>query len=126
MHLQTKTKRIKLIEARGFWARFKGLKFVLETIDYGIRFPHKKFSTTNFLCQRIDVILTDKNDKILHMYENFGTEKYIYPKFKVYYTYFLPLNTVSNYEIGDTLDVVLEKEDKIDKKQDKKKKKPKK
>lgn len=116
MYLKTKDKNIELIEAKNIWQRFKSLKFVLEPINYGIKFPHKRFCNTNFLCQRIDIILTDKNDKILYMYENFGTEKYIHFKFKVYNTYFLPLNTVSKYKIGDTLEIVLEKEEQLNNK----------
>lgn len=106
MYLQVKRKKIKLIELTKFWDRFKGLKFVLKPIDYGIKFPKKKFVTTNFLCQKIDIVLTDKEDNILYMYENMKTEKYIFPKRKVYNVYFLPLNTVKNLEINSKLKIV--------------------
>lgn len=111
MYIKIKNKKIKLQEANTFWERFKGLKFILEPIDYGIRFPHKKFSTTNFLCQRIDIVLTDKEDKILYLFNDVGTEKYIFPRFKVYYTYFLPLGVASKLKVGDKLNVILEKDD---------------
>ena len=52
MYLQVKRKKIKLIELTKFWDRFKGLKFVFEPLNYAIRFPKKKFVTTNFLCQK--------------------------------------------------------------------------
>ena len=112
MYLQVKRKKIKLIDLTKFWDRFKGLKFVFEPLNYAIRFPKKKFVTTNFLCQKIDIVLTDKEDNILYMYENMKTEKYIFPKRKVYNVYFLPLNTVKNLTKNTKLKVVLTKKDK--------------
>ena len=107
MYLQVKRKKIKLIELTKFWDRFKGLKFVLEPIDYGIKFPKKRFVTTNFLCQKIDIVLTDKEDNILYMYENMKTENYIFPKRSVYNVYFLPLSTVQNLEINTKLKSII-------------------
>ena len=106
MYLQVKNKKIKIIELTGFWNRFKGLKFVLEPIDYGIKFSKKKFVTTNFLCQKIDIVLTDKEDNILYMYKKMNTEKYIFPKRKVYNVYFLPLNTVKNLKLNTKLKII--------------------
>ena len=111
MYLQVKRKKIKLIELTKFWDRFKGLKFVFEPLNYAIRFPKKKFVTTNFLCQKIDIVLTDKEDNILYMYENMKTEKYIFPKRKVYNVYFLPLNTVKNLTKNTKLKIVLTKKE---------------
>ncbi len=117
MYLQVKNKKIKIIELTGFWNRFKGLKFVLEPIDYGIKFSKKKFVTTNFLCQKIDIVLTDKEDNILYMYEKMNTEKYILPKRKVYNVYFLPLNTVKNLKLNTKLKIIkTDKENKNEKK----------
>ena len=109
MYLQVKRKKIKIIELTKFWDRFKGLKFVLEPLDYGIKFPKKKFVTTNFLCQRIDIVLTDKEDNILYMYQNIKSEKYILPKRKVYNAYFLPKNTVKDLKLHTKLKIVTEK-----------------
>lgn len=114
MYLQVKNKKIKIIELTGFWNRFKGLKFVLEPIDYGIKFSKKKFVTTNFLCQKIDIVLTDKEDNILYMYKKMNTEKYIFPKRKVYNVYFLPLNTVKKLKLNTKLKII--KTDKNEKK----------
>ncbi len=112
MYLQVKNKKIKLIEQVGFWNRFKGLKFVLEPIDYGLRFSKKKFVTTNFLCQRIDIVLTDKEDNILYIYEKMKTEKYILPRRKVYHVYFLPLNTAKDLKTGTKLKIIKTKKEK--------------
>ena len=122
MYLQVKRKKIKLIELTKFWDRFKGLKFILEPINYGLRFPKKRFVTTNFLCQRIDIVLTDKEDNILYIYENMKTEKYIFPKRKVYNVYFLPLNTVKDLKPNTKLKIIetqKEKEEKNTKKDEK-------
>lgn len=110
MYLKIKNKKIKIIEPLGFWNRFKGLKFILEPIDYGLKFSKKKFITTNFLCQRIDIVLTDKEDNILYMYENIKTEKYIWPKKKVYNIYFLPLGTIKNLKLNTKLNIIYNKE----------------
>lgn len=106
MYLKIKKKKIEIIEPVGFWNRFKGLKFVLDPIDYGMRFSKKKFVTTNFLCQKIDIVLTDKEDNILYLYENFKSEKYILPKRKVYHVYFLPLNTVKELKVNTKLNLI--------------------
>lgn len=122
MYLQVKRKKIKIIELKGFWNRFKGLKFALEPIDYGIKFSKKKFVTTNFLCQKIDIVLTDKEDNILYMYEKMNTEKYIFPKRKVYNVYFLPLNTVKDLKLNTKLKIIKtekEKQERNEKKDEK-------
>ena len=108
-----KNKKVKLVEANTFWERLKGLKFVLGPLEYGVRFPKKKSSNTNFLFERIDVILTDKDDKILYLIENLGTEKKVRRKKDVYNTYFVPRGTVKDLKVGDTLNLVVEKEDKL-------------
>ena len=117
MYLQVKNKKIKIIELTGFWNRFKGLKFVLEPIDYGIKFSKKKFVTTNFLCQKIDIVLTDKEDNILYMYEKMNTEKYILQKKKIYNIYFLTINTIKNLKLNTKLKIIkTDKENKNEKK----------
>ena len=113
MYIKIKNKKVKLVEANTFWERFKGLKFVLGPLEYGVRFPKKKSSNTNFLFERIDVILTDKEEKILYLIENLGTEKKVRRKKDVYNTYFVPRGTVKDLKVGDILDLVIEKEDKL-------------
>lgn len=112
MYIRIKNKKVKLVEANTFWERLKGLKFVLGPLQYGVRFPKKKSSNTNFLFENIDVILTDKEDKILFLINNLGTEKKVRKRKNVYNTYFVPVGTVTDLKIGDTLNVVVEKEDK--------------
>lgn len=103
MYLSIKRKKIEIIELNSFFSRLKGLKFVFEPIDYGVLFPKKKGITTIFLCQKIDIVMTNKENKILYIYTSVKSEKYFLPKLKVYNIYFLPLGTGENLEIGDTL-----------------------
>ncbi len=103
MYLKIGKKKIEVVELKGFWERFKGLKFCFEKLDYGIKFPKKKLVSTVFLCQRIDIIMTGKDDRILYLYSNVKSEKYFLPKFKVKDTYFFPLGTAKEFKKGDQL-----------------------
>lgn len=111
MYIKIKNKKVKLIEANTFWERVKGLKFVLGPLKYGVRFPKKKSSNTNFLFENVDVILTDKEEKILFLISNLGTERKIRRRKNVYNTYFVPVGTVNDLKLGDVLKVVVEKDD---------------
>ncbi len=111
MYLKIRNKKVKLIEANTFWERLKGLKFVLGPLQYGVRFPHKKSSNTNFLFENVDVILTDENEKILYLINNIGTEKKIRRRKHVNNTYFVPVGTVEYLTVGDTLNVIVEEDD---------------
>ena len=123
MYIKVKNRKVMLVEANTFWERLKGLKFVLGPLEYGVRFPNKRSSNTNFLFERIDVILTDIDEKILYLIENLGTEKKIRRKKDVCNTYFVPRETVKDLKVGDKLDLVIEKEDELRRKEleDKKK-----
>lgn len=106
MYVVINKKKIKLNECTNFWQRFKGFMFRLEPIKEGLRFPKCRSIHTYFLFQNIDIIMTDKDNKIIKLYPNFGSEKIIYPKRKVYYTYELPVGSINNLKIGDTLKVI--------------------
>ena len=105
MYIEKNEKKIYFQDYTKFWDRLKGLMFVLEPIQTGIRFPHCNSIHTYFMCQRIDIIMTDKDHKIIKMYPNFKSEKIILPKRKVYYTYELPLSTCQLFTIGETISI---------------------
>ncbi len=111
MYIKVKNRKIEIHEANTFWERLKGLKFTLGPLKYGVRFPKKKSSNTNFLFENIDVILTDKEEKILFLFENVGTEKKIKRKKSVFNTYFVPRGVVKDLKVGDKLNLVVLKED---------------
>ena len=102
MYLIINNNRIKINELTKFKERFKSFKFHLEKIDFGIKLPKKKMANTTFLCQRVDICFTDKDDKILYLYEDVKSERRIL-KFKAKNIYYLPLNTVKYLKVGDKL-----------------------
>lgn len=103
MYIKIKNKKIEIIEKNSFKERFIGLKFILEPIDYGLKYPNRNWFNTNFLCQNVDIVLTDENEIIQYMYENFKTEKTIFPKKNIKNIYILPLNSIKNLKINDKL-----------------------
>lgn len=104
MYLKLKRKKIEIVEYTKIIERFKSFKFYLDKIDFGIKIPKKKYASTYLFCQRVDICFTDRDDKILYLYENVKTEKRFF-KFKAYNVYYLPLNTSSELKIGDKLNV---------------------
>lgn len=105
MYLVCNKKRIKIEDCTTFFKRLRGFMFEINPIETGKRFPKCNSIHTYFMFQRIDVIMTDKDNKIIKMYPNLKSERMILPKRKVYYTYELPLGTCKNYKIGDVLKV---------------------
>lgn len=101
---------IEFVECTKFFDRLKGFMFRLEPITIGKRFPRCKSIHTYFMFQDLDIIMTDKNHKIIKIYERFGSEKIIWPKRKVYYTYELPVGVTDFYDVGDTLRIIEKKE----------------
>ena len=106
MYVIINKRKIKLNEHNNFWQKFKGYMFRLMPIEEGMRFSKCKSIHTYFWFQNIDIIMTDKDNKIIKLYPNFGSEKIIFPKRKVYYTYLLPVGSINNLKIGDTLKVI--------------------
>jgi uncharacterized membrane protein (UPF0127 family) len=85
---------IPIVECRGFYQRTKGLMFKKEKIDYGLLFKNCNSIHTFFMYQPIDVIMTDKEDKIICWYKHLLPNNIIFPKRKVYNTYELPVGTI--------------------------------
>ena len=75
MYLKLNNKKIEVYELTTFWERFKGLKFNLQKLDYILKYPNKFGFSTIFICQNIDIIETDKNDKVLYIHKNIKTRK---------------------------------------------------
>ncbi len=83
--------------------RFIGLMFK-KNINYGLCFPKCNAIHTFFMLKPIDVIMTDKNYKILFIYKNLKPWKIILPKNNVYYTFEIPIDKV-NYNLNDKIKV---------------------
>jgi len=75
------------------FSKFKGLMFKTH-FNYGIRMRCNGIHTF-FMRKNIDVILTDKNNNVLHVYSNLKPYRIILPKKNVYYTYELPSGKVN-------------------------------
>ena len=102
MYIKINNKKIEIFELIGFKNRFKSLKFVIEPIKYGVVLPKRKLVNTYWFCQRVDCCICDKDFKIIKMYERLKSEKIRFIR-NGYYIYFLPLNSINNLKIGDTL-----------------------
>ena len=73
-----------------FWKKFKGLMFKKDIIEDGYLFPNTNSIHMFFMSQEIDIVMTDRNYKVLYKYENLKPWKVILPKKHVYYTFELP------------------------------------
>lgn len=90
-------------EANTFLDKLKGLMFI-KNFNYILKFKTNGIHTF-FMKTEIDVILTDKNNKILYIYKKLKPNKIILPKRKVRYTYEMPVNYIKNIKIGDYLNL---------------------
>ena len=75
--------------------------FKIEPITYGLRFPKCNSIHTFFMYQSVDIIMTDKNNRILYLYQNFKPWQIIWPKKGVYYTYEFAANSMDSYGVND-------------------------
>ena len=106
MYLKVNNKKLHIREMTKFMDRLIGLRFYFQTLDFAMKYPKKRKINTYFFFQKVDVILTDKEEKIIKLIEKCPTEKKIRRKRKVYNIYFVPLGTVKDLKIGDTLKFV--------------------
>lgn len=92
--MYTNNKKIK--EAKTFFQKLKGLMFK-KNFDYILKFKTNGIHTF-FMKTKIDVVLTDKNGKILYIYKSLKPNRIILPKKHVTYTYEMPEGFVQNLE----------------------------
>ena len=94
-------KKLKINTLTSFKDRIKGYRFYLYPIKEGLCYPKKKMINTYFVCQKLDIVVTDKENNILAIYPSIKTEKFIRPRLKAYYIYLLPEGSskgLENYE----------------------------
>lgn len=103
MYLSCNEKKIEIEDCTTFWKRLIGFMFQKKKIISGKRFPNCNSIHTFFMFQKIDVIMTDRNYRIIKMYPNLKSWRMIFPQKNIYYTYELPLGVCKNYTIGNTL-----------------------
>ena len=97
MKVIVNNKEINLIDANNFIKRLKGLMFQ-KNINYCLRIKTNCIHTF-FMKEKIDVVMTDKNNNILYIFKNINKNKVIIKK-HVYYTYEFPNNFI-NSNIND-------------------------
>lgn len=105
MFLLIKNTKIPIQVLTKKWDRIKGYTWRLDTITEGLCYPKKRYFSTYFYCQKVDIVMTDKEYKILYLYKNLRSEKRIFFKRKVYYTFVLPATSTEKLNIGDKLKI---------------------
>lgn len=103
MYLIIKNKKIFIKKCDHFFSKLRGFT-LKKNINYGIRLKKCNSIHTFFMKEKIDIIMTDKNNKVIKVYNNLKKNKIILPQKNVYYTYELP-NNYNDYKIGDTLNI---------------------
>ena len=64
MYIKIEKKKYDVIYLNTFWLKLKSLKFYLEPIE-DIYMMRRKGLTTYWFCQNVDIIETDKDNKIV-------------------------------------------------------------
>lgn len=103
MKVIVNNKEIKLILADSFFKSLKGFMF-LENINYCLRFKTNSIHTF-FMKEKIDIIMTNKNNKVLYIFKNVEKNKIIIRK-DAYFTYEFPNNFIKNIYKGDFLKII--------------------
>lgn len=98
------TYKIKVYEAKTFKQRLFGLMFK-RNINYCLLFKKCNSIHTFFMKEKIDVVMTDKNNKVLYIKKNMKKNRIILPKKGVYNTYEFPNNFIKDLEINETLKI---------------------
>ena len=85
-----------------FFNRLIGLMF-RKNINYGLCFKRCNSIHTFFMKENIDVVMTDKNNKVIYLKKNLKRNRIILPKKNVYQTYEFPNNFIKELKKGDIL-----------------------
>lgn len=105
MKLIIQKRKLKINKIDSFWNRFKCMKFKLETLKEAYLFENKKYISTYFFCQKVDIIMTDENNNITYLSEKVKSEKIILRKGKTKNIYIVPLETVKYLTIEKKLSI---------------------
>ena len=91
MKLIYNNQEIELINCKTFFQRLMGFMFK-KSANYALLFNKCNSIHTFFMKMNIDVIMCDKNNNILYIYNNIKPNKIILPKKKVSKTIEIPTN----------------------------------
>ena len=101
MKLICNNKEIEIIDCKTFFSRFMGNMFK-KNIERGLLFRHCNSIHTFFMKENIDVLMCDRDFKIIYYYKDLEKNRVILPKRKVYAVIELPVNFYS-FEIGERI-----------------------
>jgi|AGTN01.2.fsa_nt_gi Uncharacterized conserved protein len=98
---------IHIVNANDFFKKLIGLSFKFNKLNYCMLFKNCNAIHTLFMFQSIDVIMMDKNNKVLYIKEKLSPLKIIFPKKNCRCTLELPLNTIKklNIKINDIIEL---------------------
>lgn len=99
-------KKIKYKTLTKFKDRIKSFRFYLYPIKEGLCYPKKKMINTYFFCQKLDIVVTDKENNILAIYPSIKSEKFIRFRLKAYYIYLLPEGSSKDMKVNEKLRIV--------------------
>ena len=103
MKLKINNDLVEIKEIKKFKDKLLGL-MGKKNFKYGLLFRCNGIHTF-FMKEKIDVILTDKDYKVLYLYRSVHKNRIILPKKDVYYTIELPNNSVVRINIGEFLNI---------------------
>lgn len=96
--------KITIYEAKTFKERLLGLMFK-KNIDYCLLFKKCNSIHTFFMKENIDIVMTDKNNKVLFIKKNMKKNRIILPKKDVYNTYEFPANFIKDLKVNEQLKI---------------------
>ena len=105
-YIKVKNKKIKFKTVTEFKDRIKSFRFYLYPIKEGLCYPKKKMINTYFVCQKLDIVVTDIERKILAIYSSIKTVKCVRPSLKAYYIYLLPEGSAKDLKVNDKLKII--------------------
>ena len=94
--------KIKIYEAKTFKQRLFGLMFK-KNINYALLFKNCNSIHKFFMKENIDVVMTDKNNKVLYIKKNMKKNRIILPQKGVYNTYEFPAGFIKKLKINDKI-----------------------
>ena len=101
MYTILNNKKVKVTKCNNLIDKIKAFIHKIKDFDYCLCFTKKRFFHTFFKLSNVDIVMTDKNNKILYLYQSLKPWKIISPKENVFYTYELAENDTKTFSLGD-------------------------
>lgn len=105
MILKTSNKKIEVKLLTTLPERVKSFRFKLDVITSGICFYKKRNINTYFFCQKVDIIFTDRNNRVLKISRNASSERFIRGRRGVFFIYILNGNDAKDIHVNDILNI---------------------